>query len=230
LPVRARLYSITYAGSNSLAVDGPMKRYFLKSMTVILICGFLARIGAAWARPVCEDGLNTRHRQDVTSAIPCRKPSSRLLRYVGSVSVPEFESFFSADHLREGQPVGRLQITWIGSNFRKHFLGKIEGHKPARELDVYQLKVFANDSAIISDIGRPVEVTLHDIWVLLKRQLHGQHGLLRTDARPNVFYVRGALGKLWAVDTVWSGAGWEIGASRLDDPRLWHRDINVISR
>jgi hypothetical protein len=207
-----------------------MTRNFIKLTIVLLICGFLGRVDAAFARPVCNDRLDARHRQDVTSAIPCRKPSSPLLRYVGSVSVPEFDGFFSADNLREGQPAGRLQITWIGSNFRKHFLRKIESHGPARELDAYQLKVFANDSAIINDIGRPVEVMLHDVWILLNRQLHGEHGLLRTDARPNVFYVRDSLGKLWAVDTVWGGAGWELGASRLDDPRLWHEEINVISR
>jgi hypothetical protein len=207
-----------------------MTRNFIKLMAVLLTCGFLFYIGATNARPVCKDELDTIRRQDVTSAIPCRKPSSRLLQHVGSVSVPEFQNFFATDHFREGQPIGRLQITWIGSNFEKHFLGKIEGHWLARELDVYQLRSFANDSAIISDIGRPVEVTLHDVWVLLKRQMHGQQGLLRTDARPNVFYIRGSHGKLWAVDTVWSGAGWEIGASRLDDPRLWHRDINIISR
>ena len=64
----------------------------------------------------------------------------------------------------------------------------------------------------------------------LERQAHGQDGPLRTDARPNVFYVRDVQNVLWAVDVVWGGAGWEIGASPLDDRRLWDAPVNVIAR
>jgi hypothetical protein len=207
-----------------------MTRTFFKSITVLLTCGYFGFFDLGIARPVCNGGPDVPYPQDVTSAVPCRKPNSRLLRYLGSLDVPEFEQFFAAEHLRQWQPVGRLQITWIGSNFEKHLLGKVEGHAPARELDVYKLKQFAHGNAIVKDIGGSVEVTLHDVWVLLKRQSHGENGLLRTDARPNVFFVRGSRGRLWAVDAVWGGAGWEIGASRLDNPRLWNRDVNIIAR
>jgi hypothetical protein len=145
------------------------------------------------------------------------------------VDVPGFELFAAADHFREGQPREQLQIAWIGANFHAHFLHKIEINAPARELDVYRLKRVASNNAITDEIGEQPEVMLHDVWVLLTRQSHGEKGPLATGTRPNVFYVRDTSGVLWAVDAVWNGAGWEVGASRLDARRPWPPQVNVIA-
>jgi hypothetical protein len=183
----------------------------------------------AGARPPCGTEPNAEQRNDVTSSFPCRKRDSRLLDFLVHVNVPDFVGFVTADHFREGKPRERPPITWIGANFRAHFLNKIEGSAPARELDVYRLKHFAHNDAIIDEIGGQPEVMLHDVWVLLARQSHGEKGPLQTDARPNVFYVRDSTGIFWAVDAVWSGAGWEVGASKPDELRLWDAQIYVIA-
>jgi hypothetical protein len=154
----------------------------------------------------------------------------RVLDFVRHVEVPAFTHFVAADHFREGRTPGGLSITWIGANFLRRFAHKVEEYASARELDVYELKRSAGNDAIIDDIGGQPETTLHDVWVLLERQAHGEEGPLRTDSRPNVFYVRDAEGVLWAVDAVWGGAGWEIGASALDERRPWGAPASVIAR
>ena len=191
---------------------------------------FLGTSSPALARPPCRVAPNAPGQNDVTSSLPCRKSGSLLLDFLMHLNLPQFDQFVAANHFLEGQSREQLQITWIGANFRRHFLNKIEGPAPAREFDVYRLKRFAHNDTIIGEIGGEPEVMLHDIWVLLTHQSHGEQGPLQTDARPNLFYVRDSTGLLWAVDTVWGGAGWEVGASRLDEPRQWDAQIEVITR
>lgn len=197
---------------------------------ILSTLGLVHGSSPALARPPCGVAPSVPAPSDVTSSLPCRKSASPLLDFLTHVDVPQFDRFAAADYFLEGQPRERLQITWIGANFRRHFLNKIEGPTPAHELDVYHLKRFAGNDAIIGDIGGEPEVTLHDVWVLLTRQSHGEAGPLQTNARPNVFYVRDSTGLLWAVDVVWGGAGWEVGASGLNERRQWDARVDVIAR
>jgi hypothetical protein len=119
-------------------------------------------------------------------------------------------------HFAEGKPISELQITWIGSNFRHHFLPKSEPQQTSRVLDVFRLRTSVSDRAILDTLGADPETSLYDVWTLLSKQSHGEAGPLRTDGLPNVFYVRDGQDQTWTVDTVWSGAGWEVGASRLN--------------
>lgn len=111
---------------------------------------------------------------------------------------------------------GEMQITWMGSNFQHHFASKTEAPKAAHVLDVYMLLGSAADQTILDGIGGSLAASLNDVWALLSRRLRGEAGALRTDGITNVFYVRDNVGKMWAVDTVWGGAGWELGASGLN--------------
>jgi hypothetical protein len=82
---------------------------------------------------------------------------------------------------------------------------------------------------ILTGISENPLTSLHSVWALLSRQSHGERGLLRTDGVPNVFYVRDDVSRIWAVDAVWSGAGWEVGASRLNSVTR-QRGAHVIAR
>jgi hypothetical protein len=133
-------------------------------------------------------------------------------------------------HFIEGRPARELQITWMGSNFRHHFLAKVEPQVGSQVLEVYRLQEPANDQAILDRMGSNDPIaSLHDLWVLLSNQSHGEPGPLRADGIPNVLYVRDDAGRSWAVDSVWSGAGWEVGASRLNSVTR-QRGTHILAR
>jgi hypothetical protein len=67
-------------------------------------------------------------------------------------------------------------------------------------------------------------------WCLLKLQANGEDGALQTNAFPNIFFVRDVTGVLGAVDALWAGAGWEIGASPVEGQREWPSGSRVIAR
>jgi hypothetical protein len=193
---------------------------------IILSLGFGS---VASARPICAvgPGRSAPPVPDVTSSLPGQ---SALLDFAASVNVPGIERFSAAGHFLENQPPEQLQITWLGQNFRKHFLRKVEADVSATELDMYRLRRSAHDDDIVAELGKRPETNLYVIWTLLSCQPQGEKGALLTNATPNIFYVQDPAGATWSVDAVWGGAGWEIGASSLDDPRPWGRGRQVISR
>jgi len=180
----------------------------------------------AFGRPPCHPPSES---SDVTAAIPCRRLHSDLLEFLADADIPPSVGFIAKQHFVQDRPPRELQITWIGSNFRHHFLSDVEPQQAGRILDVYQLRDPSNDQAILESIGMDPETNLHDVWALLSKQSHGETGPLRTDGVPNVFYVRDGMGKTWAVDSVWSGAGWEMGASRLNSV-MRQRGTHVFAR
>jgi len=160
-----------------------------------------------------------------------RTDSLGLTRFIGAAAIPGTPRFMPAQHFRESLArTAPVKILWIGRNFRRHFLGKVEDNVGPTEIGVHRLRRPARDQAIIAAIGERHETRLAHLWWLLSRQPNGESGPLALGGVPNVFYIRGMNGRLWAVDAVWSGAGWEIGASALDDPRPWGAGRQIMSR
>jgi len=124
-------------------------------------------------------------------------------------------------HFLEGATPPKLQISWIGSNFKKVMLKKNEGPLGRRSVAFYGLKASLSTRDIADALNDKIDVALHDVWQFLSAQPTGGPGVLRTDSVPNLFFVRDGNGKRWAVDAVWGGAGWEIGASRADGRYAW---------
>lgn len=191
----------------------------------------LPLIAALLLSPPVFHGLQTppdlrpaQSQDDQTSSIG-------LTRLLGTVMVRGTQRFVAARNFRESTARDApVKIVWLGRNFRRHFLSKIEEHVRPAEIGIHRLSRSARDGAIIADIGERHETRLAHLWRLLMRQPNGERGPLATDAVPNVFYIRDAEGTLWAVDAVWSGAGWEIGASAIDDPRPWGSGRQIMSR
>jgi hypothetical protein len=133
------------------------------------------------------------------------------LTTVESTTIPAFKEFIASEHFIEGPAA--LQFGWIGSTFRRRFLSMIETGQSERHLHVYRVGKDSPDARLIGQMRTGVTTGLHDVWVMITRQPHGEGGPLSTRARPNIFYIRDGAGTRWAVDVIWNGAGWEIEAS-----------------
>lgn len=204
--------------------------FFVGRIAVACTALFLVSGRPSEARPPCGPDTTITGDWDVTSSVPCRRAKSKLLEFTGSVVVPGAERFAAAAHFRLNQTPFGVPISWLGANFQRRFLRKVEFNITGAELDIFRLRKSARDPIILSELGGYPEVFLHDIWILLGRQSRGQRGPLWVNARPTVFYVRDFVGRIWAVDVVWGGAGWEIGASSLGDPRQWRHGRRIIAR
>ena len=165
--------------------------------------------------------------EDITSAVPCDVEHPHDLELRATVTIPAYKQFVAGEHFIEGSAA--LQFAWMGSMFRNRFLQMVESGRSERILHVYRAATDAADTQLIAQMRGRVTTSLHDIWVMITRQAHGEPGPLSTKARPNIFYIRDAVGNRWAVDVIWNGAGWEIEASGIDS-FIRARGSRVISR
>lgn len=141
------------------------------------------------------------------------------------------DRFVVGEHFEEALGSGAdVQIAWLGQTFRRQFLLKVEPRPGPVRLHVHTLRKPAHDSDIIAALGSRHETELVHLWCLLWQQPNGEPGPLLNTHVPNIFHVRDTWGRLWAVDAVWGGAGWEIGASAIDDRRPWSAGRRVFSR
>lgn len=115
---------------------------------------------------------------------------------------------------------GKNEISWIGSNFKEHLYGIEFKKASAQGLETRTLPRYMNNAAILKELA-PEAVELGDVLAFLK------------DAdreRWYLFYVKDAVGILWAVSADWGGDGWDVGAFPVSDPYGWYDDGVVVSR
>jgi hypothetical protein len=148
-----------------------------------------------------------------------------------TAALPRHEKFVAADHFRENiLPGAEARISWLGATFMRRFAVKTEDETNAVTLQTYALVRSSKDRQIIAELDDRYETKLADVWCLLKRQPNGEDGTLQTNAAPNIFFVRDVTGALGAIDAIWAGAGWEIGASEVEGDRQWPSGSRLISR
>ena len=141
------------------------------------------------------------------------------------------QQFVASKHFKEtASSNSEIKISWLGATFKQRFLPKVEDDGSGAILRAFVLRKPSRDAEIIAGLSIHDETRLGDLWCLLSRQPNGESGTLLTNAVPNVFFIRDIDGHLGAVDAVWGGAGWEIGASSVDAPRQWLAGRRVISR
>ncbi|MEA2793322.1 MAG: hypothetical protein QOI87_702 [Bradyrhizobium sp.] len=139
--------------------------------------------------------------------------------------------FVASEHfIQTSSSNAEIKISWLGATFKQRFLSKVEDDEGDAILRTFVLRRPSPDAEIIAELGIHDETKLGDLWCLLSLQPNGESGTLLTNAVPNVFYIRDIDGNLGAVDAVWGGAGWEIGASSLDAPTQWLTGRRMISR
>jgi hypothetical protein len=146
-------------------------------------------------------------------------------------ALPDSGKFVAGAHFKENiSSAAEVRISWLGATFMRNFAVKVEDGADDVRLEIHALSRPSSSTEIVAELGDRHETKLSDLWCLLKLQANGEDGALRTNAVPNVFFVRDVSGEVGAVDAVWAGAGWEIGASRVDVPRQWPSGSLVISR
>jgi hypothetical protein len=172
---------------------------------------------------ILAPGPAARCSPDATPAEPLDPPATSAL--------PRHEEFVAAEHFKENtSPGADARISWLGATFMRRFVAKVEDEAAEVTLQTYALTRSSRDLEIIAELDDRHETKLAHLWCLLKRQRNGEDGALQRNAAPNIFFVRDATGALGTVDAIWAGAGWEIGASRVEGQRQWPAGSRVISR
>ena len=152
---------------------------------------------------------------DLKSGEPLDPPSTATIQLA--------EQFMAREHFKEDiTPAADVKISWLGASFVRRFAVKVEA-AGVTSLQAYLLRSPSNDRDIIAELGNRHETSLADVWCFLRQQAKGEGGALQTNS-VNIFFVRDGAGELGVVDTVWGGAGWEVGASPVG------RQTDVVSR
>jgi hypothetical protein len=146
-------------------------------------------------------------------------------------ALPRHGEFVVSKYFKENiSPAAEVKISWLGATFMRHFAVKVEDNTDDVTLQTYTLSRASTNTQIVAEFDDHHETKLADLWCLLKLQANGEDGALQTNAFPNIFFVRDVTGVLGAVDALWAGAGWEIGASPVEGQREWPSGSRVIAR
>ena len=146
-------------------------------------------------------------------------------------AIPHAQKFIARERFKEDiASSASVKISWLGATFAQRFANKVEDDISDASLQTYVLGAASSDKEILARLGQSHESRLADIWCALKQQPNGSGGSLEISSKPNVFYVRDIAGELGAVDVLWGGVGWEIGASPLSDKPRWPAGTRVFSR
>jgi hypothetical protein len=166
---------------------------------------------------------------------PTKAVTDSLLELVGTVTVPASKKFVVIDHFRVSVGASanaEVKISWLGGDFRFLFLNKTEEPSGETKLLYQRLCKESLDQPILDELGDLAQVSLSAVWELLKLQSHGQGGVLLTNGRANIFYVRDINGTLRSVSVWWSTdyGYWNVGAFSVKCRDGWHSDERVFSR
>jgi hypothetical protein len=198
--------------------------------TLLLLTAGNARLAAIENEPAANSaalsaGTNASCSRRATPAEPA-DPSAD-----SSVTAAISHKFIACQRFRENtSPAAEVRISWLGATFVRRFAVKIEDDTNDVALQIHVLNKASSDNELIAELHDRYETRLADVWCFLKLQANSEDGALQTNAVPNIFFVRDAAGELGAVDTIWGGAGWEIGASPVRGQRQWPSGSQVISR
>ncbi len=154
---------------------------------------------------------------------------AKILQSVSAVSLPAVSNFVAKDFFKVGDSQG-VKIAYLGDNFKKHFLPKVEKNILACVMKVYKLITAALDPEIMIELGQDRVTSLAHLSELMKLQGNGQAGILSTNGSWNVFYIPDIDGNIWAVRVCWGGDGWRVYACSIGYPRRWDADDRVFGR
>ena len=169
-----------------------------------------------------------------TSAINLATSRTKiLLEHLFSFSTKEVKEFIAKESFVEGKTTDGVSIVWLGENFKKNFLGKIERNVKAVELKVNRLLEAARDlskegeSGIIPQLGGKHEIMLAHFFQLLAYKQQ------KKDFTWTVAYICDENGVvLWVVDADWSTGlgGCYVNAYSVESSGKWVAGAQVVSR
>ncbi len=118
-----------------------------------------------------------------------------------------------------------MKISYLGENFKKNFLSKVEkGVVPPEELVVSELHILSNcDADIITALGGEMraEITLGQFFTAVEKQPDCESGTLLSNGLITICYVRNIDGVLLPVDVGALDHGWGFGSGPRDNPDFY---------
>lgn len=155
----------------------------------------------------------------------------KTLHFLWTTTVRGAERFSAKEKFLNGDPKV-MKISYLGDDFRKWFLDKIEENVPETDLDVHRLTEEFQSELILQELGDEAETTLAHIWSLMENQPNGESGMgsLLTDSYANIFYVRDQSGILRVVYLFWRDNGWYVHALAVTNSHSWREGRQVFSR
>lgn len=127
---------------------------------------------------------------------------------------------------------GRVKICWLGENFMRYFLDKVEEPSSEATLCYRELPGSKISRQIItneSDFEEKKETTLAEIFSLMEKQKKGENGDLLTDGSANIFYVRDINNALRGIDVYWEHGGWNLRSLSITHKSKWSVDRRIFS-
>lgn len=151
---------------------------------------------------------------------------SDILEYVATVKVSATNRFVASEHIQAAN------IGYVGDNFKRLFLNKIEEDVPAAELVISKLKKTSLNDPIMTELGEKKKVFLAHFIELLEKQSKGQSDPLIVNGYANIVYIQDEKGNFWAVGARWhvDCLGWIINASSVATPWGWDAGSQVLSQ
>lgn len=162
------------------------------------------------------------------------RQGNELLDYLGTTTtLATTQKFVAKYKFRKDSKEVKFYGIW--DNFTNRFLagnGKIEEPLGEQVLRYGNLTKNSVDGPIIEELGgeAKAETTLTELYDLLKKQANGEDGDLLTNGYANIFYIRDIEGVLRAVRVYWFDCGWDVYASSVGRPYVWHAGSRVFSR
>jgi len=156
-----------------------------------------------------------------------------LLKQITTVAVSGAKKFVAADAFGPDNPDG-IKL-YLGDNFKKHFLGKIEEDVESTTIAIHRLEKSARDPEIMTELGANKKqriIKLAHFYQLIKAQAQGQEGSLLVNGCANIAYIPDDEGTVWAVYADWySGSRvWSVDAYSVEDPVEWSAGYQVLSQ
>ena len=181
------------------------------------------------------EGLETGLAQLFNNMIADASSSltTKLLKFLDTIIIPEMtEPFVVKNHfVVNTSDDAEVKISYIGDDVKELFFGKTE--KPLAQTIIrrYELLKSSVDGPIIAKLGgeQKAEITLSQIYFLMKNQGKGEQGVLLTNGCTNIFYVRDINNMLRAVHVYWHGGGWLVYANSVEYPIRWRAGRQVFT-
>lgn len=160
-----------------------------------------------------------------------------LLELVSTVRVAATTSKFVAkeNFLINTKRNDLVKLDLISDDFNVWFLkrdGKTEDPISEQTLRYHKLRQSCVDDSIIAELGgaEKSETTLSEMFFLMKKQKHGEDGVLLNNGWANIFYIKSRAGVLRAVSVLWLDGGWRVFARSVECPYGWCGGCQVFSR
>lgn len=162
------------------------------------------------------------------------KAPEQLFTFSGTFKMPSTKEFVSKQKfVVDTSENARVRISYLGDNFEKYLLQKVERNIAASDLRLSKLKRLQHDLPMsdeepgtIAGLGglTKAETMLCEFYeTLAHKQAIG-------DFSRTVGYTRDDNRVLWAVHGCWYGGGWSVEADSVSRPYGWYADYGFVSR